>query len=85
MHTVIMPQVGQDVPSATIVEWFKKENDPVLKGEVLCAVESDKATFEVEAEEAGVLLKILHPEGSEVAILQPIAHIGNRGESAPSS
>ncbi|MEA3225407.1 MAG: E3 binding domain-containing protein [Planctomycetota bacterium] len=77
---VIMPQVGQDIETAVIVEWLKKENDPVQKGDAIASVESDKATFEVEAYESGVLLKILHAEGAEVQVLTPIAYIGQPGE-----
>ncbi len=81
METVIMPQVGQDIPSAIIVEWKKQENEPVEKGEILLVVESDKAAFEVEAENAGILLKILHQEGEEVDVFSPVAYIGEPGES----
>ncbi len=77
---VIMPQVGQDIETAVIVEWLKKENDPVQKGDAIVSVESDKAIFEVEAYESGVLLKILHAEGAEVRVLAPIAYIGQPGE-----
>ena len=77
---VMMPQVGQDIKTGVIIEWFKKENDPIQKGETIATVESDKATFEVEAYESGVLLKILHAAGAEVPVLTPIAYIGQPGE-----
>ncbi len=77
---VIMPQVGQDIETAIIVEWIKKENDPIQKGDIIATVESDKATFDVEAYESGVLLKILYKEGDEVRVLTPIAYIGQPGE-----
>ena len=77
---VMMPQVGQDIETGVIVEWFKKENDPIQKGDAIASVESDKATFDVEAYESGVLLKILHAEGAEVPVLTPIAYIGQPGE-----
>ena len=77
---VMMPQVGQDIETGVIIEWFKKENDPIQKGDVIASVESDKATFDVEAYESGVLLKILHDEGTEVQVLTPIAYIGQPGE-----
>jgi pyruvate dehydrogenase E2 component (dihydrolipoamide acetyltransferase) len=78
---VLMPQVGQDIETATIVEWHKKENDMVNKGDIIATVESDKATFDVEAYEAGVLLKRLYEEGQEVKVLSPIAYLGEPGES----
>jgi len=80
MIPINMPQVGQDIPSGTIVEWLKKENDPVQEGEVVLTVESDKAVFEVEAEGSGILLKILHKAGDEVDILTPVGFIGQPGE-----
>lgn len=77
---VIMPRQGNTVESCIILSWKKKENDPVAAGEVLCEVETDKATFEVEAPESGTLLKVLHPEGADVPVLETIAVIGTEGE-----
>jgi pyruvate dehydrogenase E2 component (dihydrolipoamide acetyltransferase) len=77
---ILMPQVGQDIETAIIVEWHKKENDTVNKGDVIATVESDKATFDVEAYDSGVLLKRLYEEGQEVKVLTPIAYLGQPGE-----
>lgn len=77
---VLMPQVGQDIETATIVEWHKKENDMVNKGDIIATIESDKATFDVEAYDSGVLLKRLYEEGQEVKVLTPIAYLGRPGE-----
>jgi pyruvate dehydrogenase E2 component (dihydrolipoamide acetyltransferase) len=78
---VLMPQVGENLKTGIVVEWYKAEMDPVLKGEALLAVESEKAVFEVTAEESGVLLKILHGQGDEVAVLDPVAFIGGADEA----
>ena len=78
---VLMPQVGQDIETATIVEWHKKENDTVNKGDIIATVESDKASFDVEAYDSGVLLKRLYEEGQDVKVLTPIAYLGQPGES----
>ncbi|MHC4439599.1 MAG: E3 binding domain-containing protein [Planctomycetota bacterium] len=78
---IIMPQVGQDVETGVIVEWHVKENDYVNKGDVVALVESDKATFEVEAYESGVLLKLLYDTGTEVKVLGPIAYVGEPDET----
>jgi pyruvate dehydrogenase E2 component (dihydrolipoamide acetyltransferase) len=80
MTPIIMPQVGQDLPTGTVVRWLKRENDPVRKGETILEVESEKATFEIEAEQSGVLLKILYQEGQEAEILKPVGYIGQPGE-----
>ena len=54
---ILMPRQGNSVESCIILEWRKKEGDPVSEGEVLCEVETDKATFEVESTTGGILLK----------------------------
>jgi pyruvate dehydrogenase E2 component (dihydrolipoamide acetyltransferase) len=86
MFPVIMPQIGQDSPTGRIVQWLKRENDAVQKGEVILTVESEKAVFEVTAEQSGVLLKVLYSEGDEVEIFKPLAYVRDPGEvlnSAP--
>lgn len=80
---VLMPRQGQSVESCLILEWKKKEGDQVKTGDILCEVETDKATFEVEAPADGVLIKITRPQGSDVPVLTPIAYIGKTGETAP--
>ncbi|SVD33879.1 uncharacterized protein METZ01_LOCUS386733, partial [marine metagenome] len=76
-----MPQVGENLKTGIVGEWYKGEMDPVAKGEALLAVESEKAVFEVAAEESGVLLRILHGQGDEVAVLEPVAFIGRADEA----
>lgn len=76
MTAINMPQVGQDIPIARVVEWLKQEGDPVRKGDVVATVESDKATFEVQADQAGMLVKISVLAGEQGAVFQPIAWIG---------
>ncbi len=80
MQPIIMPQIGQDIKMGEIVQWCKKEGEPVEKGEVVVIVESEKATFEIEADLSGTLLKVLHQEGDQVEILTPIGYIGTPGE-----
>ncbi len=79
-HALIMPRQGNTVESCVIVRWKAAEGDAVAEGQGLCEVETDKASFEVPAGEAGILLKILRPEGDDVPVLQPIAVIGAKGE-----
>jgi len=78
-----MPQVGQDIETARIVEWCKDEGEEVDVGDVVVVIESDKASFEIEAEEAGVLLKILHEPDEEVEIFKPLGYIGAPGDKIP--
>lgn len=81
---VILPRLGQGMESGTIVRWLKAEGDPVEKGEPLFELDTDKVTQEVEAEAAGVLLKIAVAEG-EVPVGETVAFIGEEGEEAPAS
>lgn len=83
MTEILMPRQGQSVESCIILSWKKHEGDPVKTGDILCEVETDKATFEVEAGADGILLKITQPEGADVPVLTPIAYIGQAGEAVP--
>jgi pyruvate dehydrogenase E2 component (dihydrolipoamide acetyltransferase) len=78
---VIMPKQGQSVESCIIVSWKKHAGDAVKAGDILCEVETDKATFEVESPADGTLLAIFHEQGADVPVLTPIAAIGKPGES----
>jgi pyruvate dehydrogenase E2 component (dihydrolipoamide acetyltransferase) len=78
---VIMPKQGQSVESCIIVGWKKRVGDVVKVGDILCEVETDKATFEVESPAAGTLLAIFHEQGADVPVLMPIAAIGSPGEN----
>ncbi|MFI4978533.1 MAG: biotin/lipoyl-containing protein, partial [Solirubrobacterales bacterium] len=55
MPDVTMPKLSDTMEEGTIVEWKKKTGDEVKQGDVLAEVESDKATFDLEAESGGVL------------------------------
>ncbi len=77
---ILMPKLGNSVESCLIIEWFKKEGDFIAEGDLLCAVETDKAAVDVEATASGVILKLIYPEGEEVPVLKPIAIVGEAGE-----
>ena len=67
----------------TIANWVKAEGDDISSGDVLCEIETDKATMEVEAIDDGVLGKILIAGGTEgVEVNTPIAIILEEGEDA---
>jgi pyruvate dehydrogenase E2 component (dihydrolipoyllysine-residue acetyltransferase) len=78
---IIMPKAGMAMETGTIVGWLKKEGETVLVGEPILEIETDKVVMEVEAEFAGVLLKITHGEGDEVPVTATIGYIGEAGES----
>jgi len=79
MPDVNMPKLSDTMEEGTIVEWKKSSGDDVHKGDVLAEVESDKATFDLEAEDDGKL-EILVEKGVPAKIGAPIARIG---EGAP--
>jgi pyruvate dehydrogenase E2 component (dihydrolipoamide acetyltransferase) len=77
-----MPALSPTMTEGNLAKWHKKEGDSVASGDVLCEIETDKATMEVEAVDEGILGKILVPEGTEgVAVNAPIAIILEEGES----
>jgi pyruvate dehydrogenase E2 component (dihydrolipoyllysine-residue acetyltransferase) len=76
---VKLPRLGQGMESGTIVRWLKAEGETVAKGEPLYELDTDKVTQEVEAETAGVLLKIVVEDG-EVDVGETVAVIGAQDE-----
>ncbi len=79
-QAVIMPRQGQSVESCILTEIVKKEGESVSAGEILFSCETDKATFEVEAEISGTVLKWLAEEGDDVPVLDNVCIIGEAGE-----
>ncbi|NJD58508.1 MAG: dihydrolipoamide acyltransferase [Anaerolineales bacterium] len=76
-----MPKLGFDMAEGTLVRWVVNEGEQVTKGAVLAEIETDKATVEVEAEYSGVLLRQLVTQGTVVPVNDPIAVIGEAGET----
>ena len=62
-----VPTVGESISEVTLVKWIKKDGDYVERDEVVCELESEKATFELNAEEAGALI-IVAKEGDTLKI-----------------
>ena len=62
-----VPSVGESITEVTLVKWLKKEGEWVERDEVIAELESEKATFEINAEQAGAL-KIIAPEGETLKI-----------------
>ena len=77
---VIMPQAGQDLETGVVTQWHKVEGDTVEKGEAIVQIETEKVSLDVEAPAAGILLRILVPDGTETPIFSTIAIIGQPGE-----
>ncbi|HKZ75989.1 MAG TPA: biotin/lipoyl-containing protein, partial [Actinomycetota bacterium] len=70
-----MPQLGETVVEGTILKWLKQEGERVEEDEPLFEISTDKVDTEVPSSAAGVLTKILVPEGQTVAVGTPVAEI----------
>ncbi len=83
MHEIKMPQLGQSVEEAAIVEWLKQEGDEVKQGEPLFSIQTDKAEIECESTAAGILRKILLEPDVTVPVLTVVALVGDADEPLP--
>jgi len=78
---VLMPRQGQSVETCILGQWYKSVGEEVKEGDILFSYETDKASFEEEAKENGILLATFFNEGDEVPVLVNVAVIGNKDES----
>ncbi len=86
---VIMPSLGFDMTEGLLARWLKNEGDPVVKGQAIAEIETEKATVEIEAAVSGILARIIVQAGETVPVGTSIGVIAEAGEevtaeSAPS-
>lgn len=74
MIEIKVPTVGESISEVTLLKWVRKDGDYVERDEVIAELESEKATFEVNAEQAGVL-KTGAAEGDSLKIGDLLASI----------
>ena len=80
---ILMPALSPTMEEGTLAKWLVKEGDTVASGDVMCEIETDKATMEFEAVDEGVIGKILIADGTEgVKVNTAIAILLEEGESA---
>ena len=79
---VLVPPLGQTVDTVTLVAWYKEEGEAVIAGESLFAIETDKATLDIEAPASGTLRRVSAQPGDEVQVLSAIAAIAAADEVA---
>ena len=80
---VLMPALSPTMTEGNIASWIKKEGDKISTGDLLCEIETDKATMEIEAINDGILGKIITPDGTEnVPVNAVIGIILEDGEEA---
>jgi 2-oxoisovalerate dehydrogenase E2 component (dihydrolipoyl transacylase) len=81
-HTIKMPDVGEGVAEAELVEWHVKVGDPVREDTVLAAVMTDKATVEIPSPVEGEISWLGAEIGDVVAVGAPLIRIKTAGEAA---
>lgn len=84
-EAILVPQVGQDLTEAKVVELHVKLGDKVKKGDLVAVVESEKASFEVEAFSEGVVISLPWQVGDVATVLEPLMHVGAEGEVVAAS
>jgi pyruvate dehydrogenase E2 component (dihydrolipoamide acetyltransferase) len=80
---VKLPKISANIEEATVTAWFKREGDPVRKGEPLLELTTDKAAVEFEAPRGGTLRKILAREKSVVPVGYILALLGTADDVLP--
>jgi 2-oxoglutarate dehydrogenase E2 component (dihydrolipoamide succinyltransferase) len=80
MTQIRVPEMGESVVSARVARWLKQEGERIAAGEPVVELETEKVDLEVTAEQDGVLRTILHREGDDVRIGEPL---GTLEDSAP--
>jgi len=93
MAEFVMPTLGSDMTQGTLVEWKKKVDDRVTKGEIIAEVDTEKAAIEIESFYTGVIHQLITkpgetvPVGTVMAIIQeegkPIGPVEPRTETKP--
>ncbi len=77
---IIMPRQGQSVESCILTEWKVSIGDQVAEGDVLAVIETDKASFDLEATTSGKVLALFWDGDDDVPVLANVAVIGEEGE-----
>ncbi|MEO8972625.1 MAG: 2-oxoglutarate dehydrogenase complex dihydrolipoyllysine-residue succinyltransferase [Ktedonobacteraceae bacterium] len=79
-----VPTLGESIVDATIASWLKHEGDTIHVGDALVELETDKVNVEVNAEQNGVLQKIVKQEGDTVAVDEVLGIIGDQSSASTS-
>jgi len=82
MIEIKVPTVGESISEVQLLRWNKKTGDYVERDEVIAELESEKATFEVNAEKAGVLTTVA-TEGDQLKIGELLATIDDTAKASP--
>src|SRR5437762_13665231 len=76
MTEIFIPKMGANIDKVTIGEIRVKKGDVVKKGDILFEIVTDKATFEIEADDSGAIGQLNIKEGDELDVLTVVGQIG---------
>src|SRR3954468_5726812 len=76
-----VPTVGESISEVTLLKWTRKDGEYVERDEVIAELESEKATFEINAEQAGIIKQVAK-EGDTLAIGDLVATIDTEGKAS---
>jgi 2-oxoglutarate dehydrogenase E2 component (dihydrolipoamide succinyltransferase) len=79
MIDIKVPPVGESISEVTLIKWTKPDGQWVERDEILCELESEKATFELNAEQAGILKQVAK-EGDTLHIGDLACSIDDKAE-----
>ncbi|MBZ5552447.1 MAG: 2-oxo acid dehydrogenase subunit E2 [Acidobacteriia bacterium] len=82
---VIMPQMGESIFEGTVTRWLKKVGEAVKRDEPLFEISTDKVDSEIPSPAAGILTKILVPEGQTVQVNTVVAELDGEGTASASA
>ena len=81
MAEFLMPSLGADMESGTLVSWLVKPGQQVKRGDLVCVVETQKGAIDVEIFESGTIVELLVQPGTEVPVGKPLALLQREGET----
>jgi pyruvate dehydrogenase E2 component (dihydrolipoamide acetyltransferase) len=81
---ILMPQAGNTMEEGTVISWQVKEGDQIVVGQVICEIETDKATMAFESPDEGRLARIVAQVGEPVAVKNLIALLADSDAEADS-
>ncbi len=84
-YKIVMPKMGESVQEATITKWLKQPGDIIQEDDVLLEIATDKVDSEIPSPVAGILSKVLFPEGTKVPVGEVIAIINLEGSGNANS
>lgn len=79
---ILMPQTGNTMEEGTVLEWRVCEGDVIEVGQIICEIETDKATMEYESPAAGCLARLVAPLNEPLAVKEIIALLADNEAAA---